>query len=76
MPRSPSTTSRNVSRDQLGVIDLNEPVNRVRPGIDTIDPDGDADSGGGARHDVRPRAAGADEPAVRRRLQLAAGLVR
>jgi hypothetical protein len=30
----------NVSRDQLGVIDLNEPVNRVRPGIDTIDPTG------------------------------------
>ena len=30
----------NVSRDQLGVIDLNEPVNRVRPGINTIDPGG------------------------------------
>jgi hypothetical protein len=30
----------NASRDQLGVIDLNEPVNRVRPGIDTIDPSG------------------------------------
>ena len=30
----------NVSRDQLGVIDLNEPVNRVRPGINTIDPTG------------------------------------
>jgi hypothetical protein len=31
----------NVSRDQLGVIDLNEPVNRVRPGIGTIDPTGE-----------------------------------
>jgi hypothetical protein len=30
----------NVSRDQLGVIDLNEPVNRVRPGISVIDPGG------------------------------------
>ncbi|MBM3818196.1 MAG: TonB-dependent receptor [Acidimicrobiia bacterium] len=30
----------NVSRDQLGVIDINEPVNRVRPGINTIDPTG------------------------------------
>jgi hypothetical protein len=30
----------NVSRDQLGVIDLNEPVNRVRPGINAIDPAG------------------------------------
>ena len=30
----------NVSRDQLGVIDLNEPVNRIRPGINTIDPTG------------------------------------
>jgi outer membrane receptor for ferrienterochelin and colicin len=30
----------NVSRDQLGVVDINEPVNRVRPGINTIDPGG------------------------------------
>jgi outer membrane receptor for ferrienterochelin and colicin len=30
----------NASRDQLGVIDLNEPVNRVRPGIGVIDPTG------------------------------------
>ncbi len=30
----------NASRDQLGVIDLNEPVNRVRPGINVIDPTG------------------------------------
>jgi hypothetical protein len=30
----------NASRDQLGVIDLNEPVNRVRPGISVIDPSG------------------------------------
>ena len=30
----------NVSRDQLGVVDLNEPINRVRPGINTIDPTG------------------------------------
>ena len=28
----------NASRDQLGVIDLNEPVNGVRPGIAAIDP--------------------------------------
>jgi hypothetical protein len=31
----------NVSRDQLGLIDLNEPVNGVRPGIGAIDPGGD-----------------------------------
>jgi outer membrane receptor protein involved in Fe transport len=31
----------NVSHDQLGVIDLNEPVNRVRPGIGAIDPTGE-----------------------------------
>jgi outer membrane receptor protein involved in Fe transport len=30
----------NVSRDQLGIIDINEPVNRVRPGVDVFDPDG------------------------------------
>lgn len=30
----------NVSRDQLGVIDLNEPIDRVRPGVDVIDPSG------------------------------------
>jgi hypothetical protein len=30
----------NISRDQLGVIDINEPVNRVRPGITAIDPTG------------------------------------
>jgi hypothetical protein len=30
----------NVSRDQLGVIDINEPINRVRPGVDVIDPSG------------------------------------
>jgi Carboxypeptidase regulatory-like domain/TonB dependent receptor-like, beta-barrel/TonB-dependent Receptor Plug Domain len=30
----------NVSRDQLGVIDLNEAVNGVRPGVDVIDPSG------------------------------------
>jgi hypothetical protein len=30
----------NVSRDQLGVIDINEPVNGVRPGVDVFDPDG------------------------------------
>jgi Carboxypeptidase regulatory-like domain/TonB dependent receptor/TonB-dependent Receptor Plug Domain len=30
----------NVSRDQLGVIDLNEPINRIRPGVDVLDPSG------------------------------------
>jgi hypothetical protein len=31
----------NVSHDQLGVIDINEPVNRVRPGVGVFDPDGE-----------------------------------
>lgn len=30
----------NVSRDQNGVIDINEPINRVRPGVAVFDPDG------------------------------------
>ncbi len=30
----------NASRDQLGVVDINEPVNRVRPGIAVFDPTG------------------------------------
>jgi hypothetical protein len=30
----------NVSRDQNGVIDINEPINRVRPGTSAFDPDG------------------------------------
>lgn len=30
----------NVSRDQLGVVDINEPVNGVRPGVNGFDPDG------------------------------------
>jgi hypothetical protein len=30
----------NVSRDQLGVIDLNEPLGGIRPGVDAIDPTG------------------------------------
>lgn len=30
----------NVSRDQLGLIDINEPVNGVRPGVNGFDPDG------------------------------------
>lgn len=30
----------NVSRDQLGVVDINEPVNGVRPGVNVFDPDG------------------------------------
>jgi hypothetical protein len=30
----------NASRDQLGVVDINEPVNRVRPGVNVFDPDG------------------------------------
>ncbi|MGQ0736128.1 MAG: TonB-dependent receptor [Acidobacteriota bacterium] len=28
----------NASRDQLGVVDINEPVNRVRPGVNAFDP--------------------------------------
>jgi hypothetical protein len=31
----------NASRDQLGVVDINEPVNRVRPGVDVFDPNGE-----------------------------------
>jgi hypothetical protein len=31
----------NASRDQLGVIDINEPVNGVRPGVAVFDPDGE-----------------------------------
>ena len=31
----------NASRDQLGVVDINEPVNGVRPGVDVFDPDGE-----------------------------------
>jgi outer membrane receptor protein involved in Fe transport len=30
----------NRSRDQLGVIDINEPVNGLRPGVGVFDPDG------------------------------------
>ncbi len=30
----------NASRDQLGVVDINEPVDGVRPGVDVFDPDG------------------------------------
>ncbi|MGE0450523.1 MAG: TonB-dependent receptor [Vicinamibacterales bacterium] len=30
----------NISRDQLGQLDINEPVNRVRPGVDVFDPNG------------------------------------
>lgn len=30
----------NVSHDQIGVIDINEPINGVRPGVDVFDPDG------------------------------------
>jgi hypothetical protein len=30
----------NVSRDQNGVVDINEPVNRVRPGVAAFDPNG------------------------------------
>ncbi|MCC7123767.1 MAG: TonB-dependent receptor [Acidobacteria bacterium] len=30
----------NASRDQLGVVDINEPVNGVRPGVGVFDPDG------------------------------------
>jgi hypothetical protein len=31
----------NASRNQLGVVDINEPVNRVRPGVDVFDPNGE-----------------------------------
>jgi len=31
----------NSSRDQLGVIDINEPINRVRPGVNVFDPTGE-----------------------------------
>ena len=65
----------NASRDQLGVIDINEPVNRVRPGVNVFDPTGRADPGRGAQHAVRARPPGADQPGVRRRLQVDAGLV-
>lgn len=30
----------NISRDQVGIIDINEPVNRVRPGVAVFDPSG------------------------------------
>ena len=30
----------NASRDQAGVVDINEPVNRVRPGVAAFDPNG------------------------------------
>ena len=30
----------NASRDQLGVVDINEPTNGVRPGVDVFDPTG------------------------------------
>ncbi len=30
----------NVSRDQIGILDINEPVNGVRPGVSGFDPDG------------------------------------
>lgn len=30
----------NASRDQLGVVDINEPVNGVRPGVNVFDPQG------------------------------------
>ena len=30
----------NASRDQIGVVDINEPVNGVRPGVNGFDPDG------------------------------------
>jgi len=31
----------NASRNQLGVIDINEPINRVRPGVNVFDPTGE-----------------------------------
>ena len=30
----------NVSRDQVGIVDINEPANRVRPGVNAFDPTG------------------------------------
>jgi hypothetical protein len=35
----------NVSRDQFGQVDINEPVNRVRPGIAVFDPNGEIITG-------------------------------
>jgi hypothetical protein len=31
----------NVSRDQVGIIDINEPINGVRPGVNVFDPTGE-----------------------------------
>ena len=65
----------NVSRDQIGLIDINEPVNGVRPGVDVFDPNGSY---------IPPEARGTNfqrvlltqtNPRVRRRLQVGAVLV-
>ena len=66
----------NASRDQLGVIDINEPVNGVRPGVAVFDPTGDAHSARGPRRQLPARAAVADQRRLRRRLQVAAGVAR
>ena len=64
----------NASRDQLGVIDINEPVNGVRPGVAVFDPDGTMIPRRGARRELPARAAVADQSGLRRRLQVAAGV--
>ena len=66
----------NVSRDQLGVIDINEPVNRVRPGVDVFDPDGELIPAEARGDDLPARPAVANPRGVQRRLQVAAVLVR
>ena len=66
----------NVSRDQLGVIDINEPVNGVRPGVDVFDPTGELIPAEARGTPLPARAADADRARVRRRLQVAAVLVR
>ncbi len=64
----------NASRNQLGVIDINEPVNGVRPGVGGVRPERGDHPARGARHQLRACAAVADQRRLRRRLQVAAGV--
>ena len=50
----------NASRDQLGVVDINEPVNGVRPGVAVFDPTGELIPAAGPQHALQARAANAD----------------
>ena len=52
----------NASRDQLGVVDINEPVNGVRPGVDVFDPDGELIPPEARGVELPARAAVADQP--------------